>query len=437
MTSLHETVRKGPDARVISCMTMPAITDVLSQHAENASFLWELRANAISAPHYSLADLAKLDLRVEANLEGLRIAGEAGWEVCNEALSTGESGAIFAAAVLAIESGTQQRLDAVLAAGAASPERSRALVSAMGWFTLQQAEPHIKRLLASPSSVLRRVGIAASAIHRRDPGPPLVDAISAANPLLKARALRAVGELGLNDLFSAVKRCVADQDDLCRFSAAWSVALLSAESSALSMLTSAAESALPYREEALQIAIRRIDAPAACGWHNRLAQDAKLIRTAILAAGAYGNPARVPWLMGQMKVPELARVAGEAFTMITGVDIAYQDLDANKPADFEAGPTENPEDEDVEMDPDENLPWPDPKLVARWWGQRQDEFQPGTRYLLGKPISAAWCQEILRTGRQRQRAAAALELAIRHPGKPLFNVAAPGFRQLQTLGLRK
>jgi uncharacterized protein (TIGR02270 family) len=310
-------------------------------------------------------------------------------------------------------------------------------VSALGWLALPRAEPHIKPLLASPSPALRRVGIAASAIHRQNPGPPLVDAISSTDPLLRARALRAVGELGLSDLLSAVRRCIAEQDDLCRFSAAWSVALLSADSSALSILTSVAESALPYREKALQVAIRRMDAPAAGAWHNKLAQDAKLIRTAIVAAGAFGDPARVPWLMDQMKVPELARVAGEAFTTITGVDIAYEDLDAKKPANFEAGPTENPKDEDVEMDPGENLPWPDPKLIAKWWGQHQAEFQPGTRYLLGKPISVAWCQEVLRTGRQRQRAAAALELAIRQPGQPLFNVAAPGFRQRQSLGAKK
>ena len=41
--------------------------------------------------------------------------------------------------------------------------------------------------------------------------------------------------------------------------------------------------------------------------------------------------------------------------------------------------------------------------------------------------------EVLKTGRQRQRAAAALELAILQPGKPLFNVRAPGFRQQQWL----
>jgi len=57
-----------------------------------------------------------------------------------------------------------------------------------------------------------------------------------------------------------------------------------------------------------------------------------------------------------MTIPELARVAGEAFTMITGVDIAYEDLEGAWPEGFVAGPTEDPEDENVAMDPDEDLP---------------------------------------------------------------------------------
>jgi hypothetical protein len=41
----------------------PAIVyEVVTQHAEDASFLWLLRHAAVSQPHYSLADLSKLDL---------------------------------------------------------------------------------------------------------------------------------------------------------------------------------------------------------------------------------------------------------------------------------------------------------------------------------------------------------------------------------------
>src|SRR5207253_24387 len=96
--------------------SMPVVSNVSSQHADEASFLWELRSGAVIAPHFSLADLAKLDQRIEANLDGLRIADDAGWEICREALSTEEPGEVFAAAVLAFESGNKDRLETVFEA---------------------------------------------------------------------------------------------------------------------------------------------------------------------------------------------------------------------------------------------------------------------------------------------------------------------------------
>ena len=405
---------------------MSSALGVLNQHAEGASFLWELRSRAVAAPHYSLTDLAKLDLRVEANLDGLRVAGQMGWDVCKEALSTGELGEVFAAAVLAFESGVPHRIQTVLAT---PPEFSGALASALGWLPFPPSEPHIQSLLASP---VRRIGIAASAIHRRDPGQPLLDAIASTDPLLRSRALRAAGELGLDRLFPELHAHLADPDDCCRFSAAWSATLLAEDAKSHLTLRAIAESKLPDSESALQLAIRRMVAPIATAWRDKLAP-----RPAVIAAGAFGDPASVPWLLEQTKVPELARVAGEAFTMITGVDIAYQDLDQNKPEGFEAGPTENPQDEDVAMDPDEHLPWPDPHLIAKWWAQHGAAFGAGKRYLVGQPITVPWCRQVLREGRQRHRAAAALEIALSEPGQPLFNVAAPGFRQQQVLGLRR
>jgi len=55
-------------------MSFPVISSIVSQHAEEAAFLWLLRSNATGAAHYSLKDLAKLDGRVEAHLDGLRVA---------------------------------------------------------------------------------------------------------------------------------------------------------------------------------------------------------------------------------------------------------------------------------------------------------------------------------------------------------------------------
>jgi uncharacterized protein (TIGR02270 family) len=153
----------------------------------------------------------------------------------------------------------------------------------------------------------------------------------------------------------------------------------------------------------------------------------------VIAAGAAGYGSLIPWLLAQMHRPGLARVAGEAFTAITGLDLTAHKLEDEPPDDFEAGPTEDPADADVAMDPDEHLPWPLVSGLHEWWREAQHDFRADTRYLSGQPISEEWLWQVVRSGRQRTRAAAALELALLAPDAPLFEVRARGERQLALL----
>jgi uncharacterized protein (TIGR02270 family) len=171
-------------------------------------------------------------------------------------------------------------------------------------------------------------------------------------------------------------------------------------------------------------------------WQAELAGQKETQRIAVIGAGVIGDPVSVPWLIEMMKVTEIARVAGESFTMITGVDIAYEDLEGEWPDGFEAGPTESAEDEDVVMDSDEDLPWPAPELIQNWWKKNKGNFKNGTRYLLGTFVNKEGLLQALRNGMQRQRAAAALELSLMQATQPLFEVRASGFSQKKLLGLK-
>ncbi len=413
---------------------MPAIAHIISQHAEEAAALWLRRRAATKAPHYTLGNLAKLDNRLEAHLDGLRIAGEEGWEACVEQLAANGPGEIFAAAVLAFESGDQQRIEQVLKVGTAKSGLKAGLISALGWLPAERAEGYARGLVAAESAASRQVGLAAFAIHRRNPGDFVRAALRDQNPALKARALRAVGELGGADFVQEANGAVSSEHSEVHFWAAWATALLTGSAGGLSSLQYLTENSATRQAEAVQMVARRSPPSEAKAWQKRLAQRPRLLRLAISAVGHFGDPEAIPWLIERMKVLPLARLAGEAFTFITGVDLAYQDLERKPPEDFNAGPTEDPKDENVEMDPDDNLPWPESALVEKWWGKNRNQFQNGARYLLGKPLTPDWLKTVLRDGCQRQRAAAALELAIRNPGQPVFNVKAPGFRQVELLG---
>jgi uncharacterized protein (TIGR02270 family) len=406
---------------------------ICEEHAREAAFLWLLRDHAVRDVAYDLAALSELDDRLEAHLDGLRLAGDAGWEACRDLFAQAEGGEVFGAAVVAVERWDLRGFARVLDVGGGAPDLARGLASALGWIPRDRVERLLPGLLSPRSSpALRWLGVTACAVHRHDPGPGLGYAIVAKDARVRARALRAAGELGRRDLVPEIRSALGDEDDGCRFWAAWSAALFGEDAAARS-LWDFAQRPGPFAERAATMAMRRMDPGVAYTWLYSLAGAAGDPRVPLAAAAALGDPTLVPWLIESMRVPEAARLAGGALTMITGADLEAEKLSARPPQGFDAGPTDDPADEDVSMDPDESLPWPDAARLTAWWGRRGGEFKRGTRYLLGQAMTPEWLEQVLRRGSQPARAAAALELSLRQPGRALFEVRAPGYWQRRGL----
>ena len=57
------------------------IPHILSQHAEEAAFLWLLRDDAATNTHYDLNEFYGLENHLEAHIDGLRFAEQPGWEL--------------------------------------------------------------------------------------------------------------------------------------------------------------------------------------------------------------------------------------------------------------------------------------------------------------------------------------------------------------------
>src|SRR5947209_1794986 len=182
---------------------------VIDQHAEEAAFLWRQRDHATSAPQYALKDLAKLDERVEAHLDALRIAKSAGWSTVHGQLDQGR-GEVFAAAVLAFEGGDPSRVKRVLDVGCPTTVFGRALISALGWIPSEVSLPTLTSLLESPDASVRRVAIGGMAVHRIDPGNALAVSIRDSNAGLATRAIKAAAELGRFDLMKTLAERMND-----------------------------------------------------------------------------------------------------------------------------------------------------------------------------------------------------------------------------------
>lgn len=412
----------------------PLITSIVALHFDEAAFLWSQREAAATAASYTLDDLAATDERVEAHIDGLRISGEAAWPVCEAGLDPQDLGTVFVCAVMAFESGDKQRMDQVVEVSNVSLASFEAAVAGIVWMDANRFNAIISSLVTAKSRRYRRLGIAACGYRRINPRGYLDQAVNSSDLFLRARALRAAGELKRADLLPLLKANLQHEDEACRFEAARSVCLLG-DRSAVEILGSFVLALSPFTLSAMQVFLRVIDANTRRNWLKALSKIPERRREMLTGIGFTGDPAYVPGLIKQMEQPELARVSGGAFSLIAGVDLAAENLTTERPEGFEPGPNDDPEDENVEMDIDEELPWPDPNLVGQWWQRHHHHFIAGTRYLAGQAVSSANCHHVLRHGTQTQRYAAALELALSQAETPWFNTLAPGFRQKNTLGV--
>jgi uncharacterized protein (TIGR02270 family) len=411
------------------------IEPIVSQYAEEAAFLWLLRDAAVRSPNYSLRELARLDSRIDAHLDGLTVAGEHGWRVCVEELDWEEPGEVYTASAIAFASNDVSRIQPILEVVRQDTGLTRAMIAAIGYLPHKKVIDRISQLSGSHSDDLRFIGLSASAIHRIDPGTALPQSLESESPRLRVRARRAVGEFARRDLMPQLRAGLKDDDPEGRFWAAWSLGVLG-DRDAAEVLREFEVLEFGRWRDAVNLVSRTMDLAAAHTWRVNLASTSDSIRQSILAAGAIGDPIAIDWLIGLMSDKKFARVAGEAFTTITGADLVLLKLELASPDDSETGPTDDPEDDNVEMDPDEDLPCPDPLLVQAWWSENKGQYVAGKRYLLGNVIGSDSLAHALRTGNQRHRAAAALEMVLSasNSAKSLFEVRAHARVQQRLLG---
>lgn len=415
----------------------PAALDVVvRQHVEEAAHARTVRSILVRAPHVRLLNLSRLDERIAAHLDGIAVAGAHGARLCREALAPPGVGAVFAAAVRAIEARDPAQLHSLLAIAHDSPEGRRGVLSAFGWVSGASLRGITKTLLESDDPWHREVGIAACAMHRVDPGAALLqrmidDPVDVSLTLRALRAAMALGLTGLLDACTALAR--SKRTPPIPDAAAHAALVLGGRLAAVEAMRARATRAGEERSAALSSWLKLAPNEEAQAALKALHADPASTRTLIRAIGVAGDPHHVPWLIARMDDLGLARLAGESFSLITGLDLASLDLDRKPPQDLETGPNDDPDDADVALDEDDSLPWPAAEKIAAWWHESGTQFSTGTRYFMGRPPTTAHCFSVLRTGGQRQRRHAAEYLCLLQPGTPLFNTAAPAWRQQRLL----
>jgi uncharacterized protein (TIGR02270 family) len=391
----------------------------------------------VGAPHIRLGRLVEIDERLDSHVAALSLSGSHAWVGLEDLLEGGDAHAFEVAASLALASADPALWTSLLDERAAAfpPEDVlRGAVAALARAGRSEARQRIDELVASPDALHRAIGAAAIGARRIDIPEEILERLAEdPDPLPRARAWRSIGQLGRRTLMPQLLAASAEEDPECRFWGAWSAARMG-ETATFRILADIARGTGPRADAALEILLRRATREQGNAWFSSFAgkyPDRR--RSVVRATGILGDPIYMPWLLDCMQEPDLARIAGDAAATITGLDIAYLDLDRDVPEGFEAGPNDNADDDDVALDEDEWLPWPDMQKLSTWWRSNGSRFPAGTAFFLGRPKASADWLGALSDGFQHQRRAAALELAIRQPDKPMFEARARGRQQRRQL----
>ena len=406
-----------------------AFIHIVEQYTTDAAFLWMLRSDAVKSTLYSKDDVSELDMRINGLLDGLQASDELAWEVCQQQLDFEEAGETFVAAMYAFQSGDAGKIQLVCEKGLGNAEMRRGLISAMGWVEPAIAHFWIERFLGVIDPRYRYLGLAACSVRRHDPRHLLTHLITdkkiMEQPEVHARALRLIGELKRQDLTPALNQAMELEDEGIKFWAHWSAIILG-NRACVERLKPYVMKDNAYKERALMLVFNVLPVMDARKWISEISSDLKQNRNIISTTAILGDPHAIGWLIQQMQKPLYARVAGLSFNLITGIDLEQTDLHK-----VVANPLPDSEDDDFE-DPAENidgdLPWPDPLLVRAFWDQHGHALQIGQRYFMGQPVNSASLKQVLATGNQFQRHAAALKLVLLDPAEALLNTASPNIQ---------
>lgn len=406
------------------------IENVIYQHAENACSLWLQRHHAVYEPHYTFTDLVHLDNRVEANLDGLRIAGEHALPIIDENIAGEEEGGYFTKSILLLEQGEKKEFFELAESVSGEQKILEEFDSALAWVKPMYLTHVVKDLLSSSVPTLVELGLKACAAHQRPAKAYIQNGLKSNDVNLRATSMEVAANSGFTEFGNYLQGITEWESDREKFQCARALAFLGNQSAGRSRLHSMAVSESEFNSTAVAL-IAMMDDPAACkALLKSLDATEHRERDVVRGFGYLGDPSAVDWLIKKTEMPNICRLAGGSISMITGIDLAQSDLETlDAPEGFEdTGPNDDPADTNVALDEDEDLPWPNPDLVRTWW-QSSEKLPSGKRFLDGREKTSNELMVVFREGFQRQRNAAADSLALLNPTSQYLDASLPTNKQ--------
>lgn len=369
-------------------MTAPAATfiaDIAEEHVEELQFLWAQRERALRSPQHTMRTLAALEERIEGHVEGLLAIGDRMLPIVEPSLAADDAAAAFAGAYPLLRLGSDAAVARALGAfTAATGVKLDGLRRAFALAPVDRLMPQLHALATGPASLLAAAAAEVLAFHgvqdvaRRR----AAEWVCHEDPAVRRSAWRIIGYLGATIDASWYAAALRDDDDAVKHAAIAAVpwtALPDALALArrLADAHSFAPEHLPHFE--LLAVLGSVDDAARVA---AIAGAAPLGPARFRLVGAFGHPGFVDFLLASMASPDPATAvaAGEAFTKMTGAEIASTRQATIVPAGAAA--------DDFEAEFHDVVTLPDPELARRHWARIAPTAARAQRLACGYDLAA-------------------------------------------------
>ena len=357
----------------------PILLDIVEEHFEELDFLWEQREGVLFAPDWNLEELAELEERAEAHLDGLRLAEGHAVDIARPALAGEEVFAATAATFVFMETGVEELAQEVLAAfkGAEAPETRDGIRIGLRHSKIDSIRDALLELAAGEDEALAAAA-ADVLVFQRVEVPELGRLRAAEEPAVRVLVYGVLGRARGLQRPEDLKTALGDDDPEVQ-RAALRAAAMSAMSGLGDLCRGAAMDAEAPNLQALGF-LGVFGNPVDLPLLEAAAQDGECASVAVAALGMLGRVDAIPLLIELMAQDgEHAQEAADAFKRITGND----DIEREKP------PPPPIDETDLEAEFEDEAVPPDPEKAQAWWQANRERFAPEGRWQAGLEVSEA------------------------------------------------
>lgn len=418
----------------MSAPDLHLLWDIYEEHLSEAAFLWSQWERALVAPDYAFSEVAEVEERLLAHLDGLALGGPPiAAKILKPALTSDEATVISSAAwVMAAECSEKEAAELIEVLLSGKPEQQAAIARALELSASQVTENALHPLLRASDAAAQTIGCDILAFRGALPREALTPLLAHADAKVRRAAIRAARAFPDIEPKLICEALAAPQTEIRN--AALETGVIRGVRAAWDMCRKVVADRLPEARQAMVL--------LALGGTDKdlqllldMLQVRELRQDALWALGFSGRVQAADACCEVMNDEQVAALAGEAFSAITGLRIENTFAGERQ----EDGPQASDEDLDADLTakPEDALPLPDQEAIARWWQEARKDFDSGTRYILGKPFGDSALLEALESCSMRRRHALALDLAIRsHGSRQIPTRALTHRQQIEAAGKR-